>query len=200
MGLKLITAPLTYPLTLAEAKDHLRQIDSDDDAYIQSLIIAATGYCEGFTGRAFIDQTWDYYLDQFPVGSSMEIKIPKPPLIEVTQIAYDDTAGVEQIIDPSSFFVDSVSEPGWIVPAGTLSWPTPIDAINSVRVRFRAGYLNNDSPPAAAVPDAIKSAIKLTMGTLYEHREQIVVGTITNKLPWGVEQLLRQHRVLLGMA
>jgi hypothetical protein len=40
----------------------------------------------------------------------------------------------------------------------------------------------------------------LTIGNFYEQREGQVVGTVVYQLPWGIEQLLRQHRVLLGMA
>jgi uncharacterized phiE125 gp8 family phage protein len=201
MGLKLISPPVTTPVTLAEAKAHLRVVDSDDDTLIAGYIAAATNSTEAFLGRALIDQTWDLYLDSFPSNTThLEIKIPKPPLIEVTQIAYDDSNGDEQIIATGNYYVDTVSEFGWVVPQGGLSWPAPIDAINSVRVRFRAGYLDTNSPPGNAVPGDIKSAVLLTIGSFYEQRDSMVVGTVVYQLPWGVEQLLRQHRVLLGMA
>jgi uncharacterized phiE125 gp8 family phage protein len=200
MGLKLITPPAVDPITLVEAKAHLRVIDNDDDTYITALIKSATANAEAWLGRAMIDQTWDLYLDAFPTLAGFEIKIPKPPLIEVTQIAYDDPNGDEQIVASSDYYADTVSEPGWVVPQGTLSWPTPIDAINCVRVRFRAGYLDTSSPPLNAVPFDLKAGILLAVGSMYENREDIVVGTIASKLPQFVEALLRPHRVLLGMA
>lgn len=198
MPIKLITPAATDAITLEEAKSHLRVVDSDDDTYIGALIKAGITNAETWLGRALIDQTWELYLDNFP--STGEILIPLPPLIEVISIKYDDSAGVEQIISPSSYYVDTISQPGWVVPAGTLTWPTTIDAINSVRIRFRAGYLDNNSPPVAAVPFDIKAGILLNIGAMYEHREETVVGNIVNKLPWGSEQLFRPHRVLFGMA
>jgi uncharacterized phiE125 gp8 family phage protein len=209
MGLRLITPPASEPISLAEAKTHLRVIDSDQDSLISALITAARMNCENWTGRAFVDQEWELVLDGFPSTSLLTtgttdvkyaIRIPKPRLIEVTQFAYDDAAGDEQIMNVSDYYVDSVSEPGWVVPNGTSSWPSTIDAINSVRIRFRAGYLSTDSPPVDDVPDDVKAAIKLTLGSLFEHRESQVVGTIASALPIGVEALLRPHRVLLGMA
>jgi uncharacterized phiE125 gp8 family phage protein len=201
MGLKLLTPAVTTPVTLAEAKAHLRVIDNDDDAAIAAYIEAATKATEAFLGRALIDQTWQLVLDSFPTGTNLEIKIPKPPLIEIVDIAYDDPGGAPVSIVADQYFVDNVSEPGWVVPANaSLSWPAPISAINSVRIRFRAGYVDNNSPPGAAVPGDIKSAILLTIGNFYEQREGQVVGTVVYQLPWGIEQLLRQHRVLLGMA
>lgn len=205
MGLKLITPPATDPITLAQAKEHLRYVDDDEDALIAAFIKSATQNVEQFTGRALIDQTWDLVLDSFPTDKTvtphLEIKIPKPPLIEVTQIEYDDLNGDQIIVPSGNYYVDTTNDLfGWVVPQGTLIWPATIDAINSVRVRFRAGYLNTNSPPTAAVPDDIIAGLKLMLGTLFEHRELQAVGSIATRLPWGVENLLRPHRVLLGLA
>ena len=57
MGVKLITPAATTPVSLDEAKKHLRVVDSDDDVAIAAYIEAATKMCEAFTGRVFIDQT-----------------------------------------------------------------------------------------------------------------------------------------------
>src|SRR5262245_16400054 len=164
MGLKLITPPTQDPITLAQAKAHLRVVDDDDDALIAALLKSATQHAEAFTGCAFCDQTWDLYLDAFPTENELEIKIPKPPLIAVTQIEYDNTDGDQILVPSGDYYVDTVSIPGWVVPQGELSWPTPIDAINSVRVRFRAGYMDTNSPPNVSVPDDITAAVKLILG------------------------------------
>jgi len=202
MGLKLISPPATEPLTLAEAKAHLRITDTDNDTMVAALIEASRRHAEVFLGRAIVDQTWDLVLDSFPTGTDMEIKIPKPPLISVTQIAYDQTSGIEAIVDPSRYYVDNVSEPGWVVPIANVTWPTPLSAINSVRVRFRAGYMDTNSPPQVDVPEDIKSAIKLMLGSLYEQRESMSIGRSEQPylLPWSAEQILRQHRIELSMA
>lgn len=196
MGLKLIEAPATEPITLDEAKAHLRVTQADDDDLISIFIKAARQSAERFLGRALIDQTWELILDEFP---DSEIEIPLPPLIEVVSIYYDDAAGDEQLVPPADYAVDTSNSPGWVVPVSS-GWPSPIEAINSVRIRFRAGYLNTDSPPAADVPFDIKAAILLTLGTLYAHRETIVVGQTVALLPWAAEQLLRPHRIHLSMA
>ena len=211
MGLRLITPPASDPLTLAQAKAHLRVNFTDDDALITALVKAATLRCENWTGRALVDQKWELVLDGFPSSTQtnmfsssgevdLAIMIPKPPLIEITQVLYNDTVGDEQIMSATNYYVDSVSQPGWLVPSGISAWPATIDAINCVRIQFRAGYLSADSPPVMNVPEDVLAGVKLMLGALYEHREQQVVGNIVNSLPFGVEQLLRHHRVLLGMA
>lgn len=203
MALRIITPPPAEPLTLAEVKEHLRVTTTNEDSIIAAYLAAARQSIEGpdgFTGRAFVAQTWELVIDEFPTA---EVKIPLPPLREVVSIKYDDGNGDEQTLDPSLYYVDDVSEPGWIVPV-TAGWPSTLDAINAVRVRFTAGYAPDTgvSPTdyGANVPDNIKSAILLLVGSLYENREEVVAGTTLTELPWGVEALLRPSRVQLGMA
>jgi uncharacterized phiE125 gp8 family phage protein len=197
VALKLITAAGSNPLTLAEVKAHLRVDHSDDDTLITAMLQGATAHAERFLGRALIDQTWDLYLDEFP-DDDEAIEVPLPPLIAVTGVFYRATDGSEIEIDAGDYEVDTASEPGRIIV--DTSWPTPGDVANPVRVRFRAGYLDQSSPPAAAVPFDILAALKLIIGSLYEHRESVVVGSSAVSLPWGAEQLLRQHRVHTAMA
>lgn len=200
MGLKLITPPTTTPITLAEAKAHLRVDHTDEDALIAALLQSVTDAAEIFSGRAFVDQTWDLYLDAFPTENDKEIKIPKPPLIQVVHVAYSDSTGNEQYVSANDYYVDSVSEPGWVVLQGGASWPSTLDAINAVRIRFRAGYVSANSPDSPDVPDDIKAALKLSLGSLYENRESVMSGQPIYSLPWGAEQLLRQRRIEKSMA
>lgn len=199
MGLKLITPPETFPVSRGEAKAHLREDSGDFDTTIDVMIAAATDYCDGptgFLGRALIDQTWELVLDKFPCN---EVKIPMPPLIEVVSITYDDAAGEAQTLSPSSYLVDAVSEPGWVLPVG--SWPSTFSGVNAVRVRFRCGYLDQTaSPPVENVPASIKAAIKLIVGNLYQNRETIVVGQSVDQIPLTAEMLLRSKRIHLSMA
>jgi len=203
MAIRLIAAPAVEPISLVEAKAHLRVDHTDDDALIAIYIQAARAYVDGkdgFLGRALVTQTWELVLDEFPTD---EVRIPLPPLQSIESIKYDDGAGDEQIFDPASYFVDNVSDPyGWVVPV-TSGWPSTFDAINAVRIRFVAGYSpTTDSPPnlTSNIPASIKAAMLLHIGSLYSYRENVVVGLITSKLPFASEQLLRPYRVQTGIA
>jgi uncharacterized phiE125 gp8 family phage protein len=203
MALRLITAPAVEPITLEEAKMHLRVDHSEEDAKIQTIVRAARYMVDGrngYLGRALVTQTWELVIDHFPTN---EIKIPLPPLQQVISVKYDDTGGAEQSLTTSDYDVDAVSEPGWIVPA-IGGWPTGVfQGINAVRIQFIAGYLpSSDSPPdlAANVPFDIKAAMLLHIGMMYASRESIVVGTNAMPLPQASEILLRRYRVLLGLA
>lgn len=197
MALKLITPPASYPVSLEEAKAHLNVNVDDHDSQIEIYRKAATEDAENFTGRAFIDQTWDYYLDAFPTG---EIKIPKPPMIGVLGVFYLDSAGAEQQFAESGYIVDATSELARITLVYGGTWPTAQAVANAVRIRFRAGYLSDDSPQVANVPFAVKAAILLTIGTLYANRETIVIGQTATLLPWASQQLLRPYRVYTAIA
>jgi uncharacterized phiE125 gp8 family phage protein len=186
MALKLIVAP-TPVVSLAEIKKHVRaEYFNDDDAYLESLVAVATDHIDGkdgWLGRAIGTQTWDLIVDGFPNSG---IRIPIPPLQSVTSVNYISAAtGLEVAL--TGFYVDSVSEPGWIMPPQD-GWPTPMDAVNAVRIRFVAGY--------ADVPAAIKHAIKLLTGHFYENRESVTVEK-TYELPMSVRALLDKRRNFL---
>ena len=188
MGLRLITPPAEEPITLEEAKQHLRVEDSSQDLLIGLYIMAARQHIDGkdgWLGRAIVSQTWELSLDTFPAD---EIQIPLVPLVSITSVVYDDEDGIEQTIDGADYTLDPA---GWVVTAGDYSWPTPITAINAVRVRFVAGYGD-----AADVPATIKAAILLMVGDLYAQRESFATGP-ASAVPMSttVENLLAPLRV-----
>lgn len=220
MGLKLISAPATTPVSLAEAKAHLRVDFDDDNALIEALIYASTQHVDGpngFLGRALVDQTWDFVLDAFPGAPHHgwglrphgrhhrrdgQIEIPLAPLIEILGVYYLDSTGAEQTFSADNYVVDTYSEPGRIVLTTNASWPTTQDVANAVRIRFRAGYIDMSMSPAVDnVPYPIRAAILLHIGDLYEYREtQVADARRIQPLPWAAEQLLRPHRISLSLA
>lgn len=66
MPLQLISPPAEEPLSLAEAKLHLRVDFSDEDALISALISAARQAAETITARQLVTARWKYILDAFP--------------------------------------------------------------------------------------------------------------------------------------
>jgi uncharacterized phiE125 gp8 family phage protein len=192
-ALKLVTAPVVEPVSLLQAKQHLRVTIPDEDALILSLIIAARSHAETFTGRRFVTQTWDYFLDCFPWlewSRSGSFEIPNGPLQSVTSVKYIDEAGVEQTMNTSEYLVDAKSDPGRISPAYGKTWPAPRLQMNAVTVRFVCGY-----GLAAAVPYEISAGILLLIGEFFKHREETVVGSL-QEVPRGAEALLTPYRVI----
>lgn len=192
-----VLEPASEPLTLAEAKTHLRVDTSDDDEYVNALIVAARNHVESITRRALITQTWDLYIDDFP-GVDNPIELPKAPLQSVTSIIYVDENGDEQTLNASSYIVSTVGVPGRITPEYELDWPVTREIVDAVRIRFVAGYEDSGSSPqdlADNVPDAIKHAIKLIISHWYENREPVNIGNIITPLPMAIDALLAPYRV-----
>jgi uncharacterized phiE125 gp8 family phage protein len=166
MSLITITPPATEPVSLAEARLHLKVDTTDDDTLISALISAVREQAEHRTGRALITQTLELVLDGFPE----DIELPKPPALAITSISYYDSNGALQVLDSADYSLDSDSEPAWLVPAYGLSWPATYNMPNAVRVRYTAGY-----GAASDVPTAYKAWILAALSTMYNIREQIVI-------------------------
>jgi uncharacterized phiE125 gp8 family phage protein len=186
--LVLYTAPAVEPVTVSEAKTHLRVDTSDDDTYIGALITAVRMKFEEETGRALITQTYDYYLHEVP---GAKIRLPKPPLQSVTSVKFVDTSAVETTVTSTDYIVDTTRTPGVVVLKYDKTWPSvTLRETGGVRIRFVAGY-----GLAVAVPELIKSIIKLGVGSMYENREGTMVaqGVTVMELP-HVKHLWRLYQ------
>ena len=176
-------APAVEPVTLTEAKLHLRlstsawdavEYDTEDDL-LNSLIETARGYVENYTHRAIITQTWIAYLETFPNA----VRLPFPPFQSITSITVegvaftDFTASTEGIIEPDDLWPTLSSDPG----------------ANPIEITFISGY-----GLAVSVPAPIKHAILLLIAHWYSNRESVLIGVNAAPLPMAVEALLNPYR------
>lgn len=184
---------------------------SPEDALISSLITAARQKVEADTRRALITQTWDAFLEYFPQlfdfgvalnqimaisqqQRNLEVILPMSPLQSVSFIKYMDTTGVVQTQDPATYIVDANAEPGAVRPAYNVFWPYTRIQYNAIQIRYLAGY----GASGAAVPEALKHAIKLLVSHYYDNREPVLAGTraAALEIPLGYEALIWQYKVL----
>lgn len=195
MAYKLITAPSSEPVSLAEAKLHLKlDADTTDDTLITALISAARDRCEQYCNRAFITQTWEVTLNEFPEEEDVQdavIYLEKPPIASITSIKYYDTEGVLQTLPSSVYALDENAEPGTVYLKYGQVWPFTYEVQNAVTVRFVCGWTS-----AANVPAGIKAAMLLLIGHLYAHREAVNFGNIVTEVPLGMEYLLDPYRIV----
>jgi len=161
-----VTSPELEPISLSDAKDHLRVDITTDDALIEGYIAAAREYAENVTRRALITQTLEYVLDGWPSG--VEIQLPRPPLQSVTSVKYVDDDDVEHTFAPSNYHAVTAGQPGRIVLGEDSSWPTDdLRPGGAITIRFVAGYGNDPED----VPRLIRQAMMMMIGLLYENRE-----------------------------
>jgi uncharacterized phiE125 gp8 family phage protein len=161
MNLLLVTPPTVEPVSLETAKLHLRVDGTADDTLITALIKSARETCEEISRRAFITQTWEMILDEFPRDG--KLRVYRPTLQSVTSVKYLDDDQVEHTW--TDYVVDARSDPGTIhfntLPSESLS------ESGAIAIRFVAGY----GAAAANVPQRVIDAILGLISYRYENRE-----------------------------
>lgn len=154
MSLVVVTPP--QPLvSVADAKAWAPVLAGDGDGRVFNLLTAAQASIEppnGWLGRALGEQVLEARFCRF---RSPCLFLPCPPLREVVSVTYRDLAGVDRTILPESLrLIGLGTSTGAVVPTGGQDWPDAEDDIESVRVRFKAGYAAND-PEVQPVRHAI---------------------------------------------
>jgi uncharacterized phiE125 gp8 family phage protein len=177
------TAPTTEPVSLTDAKMHIRAITGDtteDAAIITPLIAAAREYCENITGKALAVQTIESYPERF----TRIITLPRPPVTSVTSIKYTDDDGNETTMDAGDYLVDTICGR---VAIKTIPHFTPA-LLNPIKITYSAG--------TASIPKTIRQAMLLLIGHWYDNKEAVIVGAVTSvELQLAVKTLLNQHKV-----
>ena len=212
------TQPVVEPVSLADAKTHLR-IDSEaEDGLVQSLIATARQWAEDYCDRTFVLTRWAMRTDSFygQVGSpsqfglradgnniegrqgvvpNMDIELPRPPMAQVTgytavSVSYTPiVSGTTATLDATQYRVDPNQTPGAIRPLYGNTWPSHLMDQNSVTIKWWAGY----GADGAAVPAAVKSAILMIVAHLWRNREMTAEAALV-EVPMGVKALLDSVR------
>jgi len=191
--------PTSEPVTLAEARDHLR-LDTfgspathPEDDLISLYISAARQFCEDYLGHSIAYRTSVIYFDRL---KDKFIDLGEWPVSSVDLFEYVDSAGSEQTLVSSAYVLDSASAPARVYSVG--DWPSVKTSVpNVATLTVTAGYTDGESPNTFPFPKSIKNAILLMVGHLYENRQQ--VGQKMDSLPYGVEDLLNLHRTNRGI-
>ncbi len=185
------TPPAVEPVSVSEAKAHLRVDISDDDSYISTLITAAREWCEQYLDRTLINTQWTMRLDSFPY----EIELPRPPIatsgtttaVSLTYTLGDDSTAT---LSTTAYRVDRTSTPGVVRQLRAGTWPANLDDYNAVAVTWWAGY----GASGTSVPAAIRHAILMLVGHWYESRSSVLTGSISKEIEFGVKSLLDSQR------
>lgn len=164
MRLKYTSSPSTLPVSLAEAKLHLRVTTSTEDDMITEMIKSARHYVEGEMGIKIMQVSAEGYMDSFPSGNFIEI--PVYPVTGIDKIEYfaPDTEAYS-VFSSGDWVLDSSRKYPRVYLKPDHDWPDTSDQVNSVKVTFNAGY-----PSASDVPENWKAAIKLVVSNLFENR------------------------------
>jgi len=188
MALTVTTAPEAEPISVAEAKAHMRVDAATENDLITALIVAARQSVELWMHRSLITQTLKLTLDGWPAV----IHLPRGPVQSISSIKYYDSAGDQQTLSSDEYQSDLLNNIPRVTTEPTSSWPsTESGRMNSVEINYVAGY----GDESADVPGPIKQAMLLLISEWFEQREAIIVGTTVSQLPFAVEMLLTQYDI-----
>lgn len=208
------TEPASRPVTLSEAKAHLRIDSSAEDSLINTLIDTATRWAEDYCDRTFCHTRWEMRLDSFygPVGSpvqfglkadgnniegrqgtvpNLDVELPRPPMVTASTatavtITYTPSAGASTTtLAATEYRVDRQATPGVCRPLYGQTWPTHLVDQNSTVVTWWAGY----SADGTSVPSPAKAAVLMLIAHLWRNREMATEAALT-EVPMGTKALL----------
>jgi uncharacterized phiE125 gp8 family phage protein len=212
----LITPPAVLPVTLDEAKEHLRVaiydedgavFAGDDDTLIEAFIGGAVSHLDGWTGilgRCLVEQTWRMDFDAF----CSELVLPLGPVIEIVTVTWRNEDGQMATIDSDEYLLKTdAGGRAHVRFRNGYTFPSGLYESDPVSVTFKAGYPTIPAveadpeadppveavPAASTVPSAIKVAILLLVAEWFNNREATIPGSIS-ELPFAVNALLAPFR------
>jgi uncharacterized phiE125 gp8 family phage protein len=188
------TAPAVEPVTLSEAKAHLRVDTSDDDTYIGTLITAAREWVEQYLDRTLIHTQWVLRFDKFPPSGIEPVELPRPPMVTsgtatAVAVTFTSEAGTTSTYSTAEYRVDRNATPGAILPIYGSTWTPHRQDDNAISVTWWAGY----GASGSSVPAAIRHAMLMLIGTWYERRAS-ADNAGGSEVPFGVKSLLDSQR------
>jgi uncharacterized phiE125 gp8 family phage protein len=188
MATVLLSGPTVEPITLAEAKAHLRVDTSGEDSLIQSLIMASRLHIEAALDLALITQTWRHQRDVWP--PSRVLILPLRPIQSLTAVTLHDDDATSRSLDVGAFVLDGFANPARLVWRGHGAVSAAGMVANGIEIDFAAGH--GDEP--TDVPQPIRQALLLLVAHWYENREPVEIGATATSIPAGVSDLLMPYR------
>ena len=188
MTLILASGPALEPVTLADAKAHLRVDGTDEDALIASLTTAARLTLEAETRRAFISQAWTLVLDSWPIG---DVRLPLAPIQALTGVTLVDEDGAVSPV-PAALYYVVFEDTARLVRRRDAVWPMPARYAGGIEIAFTAGY----GAAASDVPEALRRAVLLLVAHWFENREPVAFGGAASRIPASVDTLVAPYRLV----
>lgn len=182
MSLLVITQPTVKPISLDEAKKHLRLSldENEEDWLIEMMIAAATDKAESETNRSLINRTLS-----LRVYAASKIELPKPPLVSISSVKIIDSENTETTLTTDDYTLDTVP----LVPELAI---TNLSNAKYVVVQYVAGF----GAASANVPQNIRNWILCRINTMYEYREEFIAGSLSDVPKNFIDGLLDAYRIV----
>ena len=178
--------PLGEPISVADAKIHMRIDHTSEDGLIAGLIAAARDEVEAQTGLALIDQDWRLTTDG--IAPSGIITLKRHPVREVLSVTLFDADGAASLLDPSHYLLDCHARPAILCIEKR---PAASSYANGIEIDFKAGF----GESGADVPDGLKRAVLLLVAHWYEFRAGFGASDQPVSWPPGFDRLVARWKL-----
>lgn len=168
------------PLVLAAVKKFLKVETTDEDDTIDDIMSAACEQVEKSTGRTIFGRQLTARWDVIPGGNgpwwggvregpetllgsqARELEIPRPPTVEVLEIATYDLDNTRTVYDDSNYIVDSGDDdqPARVILNVGSIWPTNLRPRIALEAVYAAGYASLEADVVvSSLPSGLKMAL-----------------------------------------
>jgi uncharacterized phiE125 gp8 family phage protein len=189
--LEVLSAPEYQPVSLLDMRRWCRveEDDSNHDSVLRIILAALCKDAENRTHRAFVQRSYKLYMDCWPVDSHghPQIVLPFAPLVSVEAFQYRDADGVLQTLATDQYVVHTWREPGIIVPEWHATWPRIRSVPDALQISFTAGYSIGSPADETGHQDNVPPNLKMWLAqkalTIFDKRDQLIIGTIVQQIP-----------------
>ena len=179
---RLLKTPAPEPVSLEEAKDHLKLDTSNDNALVLMLIKLARERAEHLMGRPILPRTYGLHLDAFPVDTE-PVELSSTDVIAINSVSYRSNTGALIVLPETDYVL--LGKERLAAPNG---WPLG----RAVEIEFSAGMFAD----VATVPSSIKQWMLMLIGTLYVNRESLSDGRLKELPRTYADGLLDEWRIV----
>lgn len=163
--------------------EHSRITDLYDEIVVQQCLDAAHDAVERWINRPLYPTNFIGIIEDF----KEEVLLPNPTIKSITSVTAEDEEYNEYSLTQNvDWKYDEIFESIRFLTTSS----TDFSKLRRFRVSYNSGYCQDSDP----VPAAVVSAILMTAATLYENREDTLIGTQINTVPLDAQRLLRLHR------
>ncbi len=166
---RLIIPATDLPVSVTQAKAHLKVTYNDEDSLIEGYLSAAIKRCEDYRQSQIMSAQYELYARSWPCSSI--INLQKSPVSVINSVKYYDEDNNLQTVSSSLYRLQDFRVPARIEFDSAFSMPDLHDREYPVIVNFQAGYL-----AASSVPATLTHAILLELGTYHEIRQNETMG------------------------
>ncbi len=174
----------TEIVSLEEATEHQRITDLWDELVVTGCVDAAIDAVQFWLNRKLYPTTIIGQEEHY--SKEITLSYPKIKSVDPTITAEDMYMEAVTLVEGTDWVFDDIF--------GTIRFKPNISMIETYK-NFRITYVCGYDPETDPVPPAVKHAILMTAATLYENREDTIVGTQINEVPLDSKRLIRTHRV-----